>query len=147
MAMLGANGSILRMTLAITGVAALAMLAGCDGDSTVWKKDVIAPGAAWIATAQTRQWGGFGSAWVETTVSIKKVDRTVNHGKPFDIFSYPGGMITKAYVLSDENADKGLHLNWLSPTSLQISYRSDVNPDLVVVRLSDIDISYRQGSP
>ena len=40
---------------------------------------------------QPGQWGGFGSAWVETTVSIKKADKTVNKGKPFDVFSYPGG--------------------------------------------------------
>ena len=33
-----------RMISAITSVAALAMLSGCQGDPTVWKKDVLAPG-------------------------------------------------------------------------------------------------------
>jgi hypothetical protein len=131
---------------AITSVAALAMLAGCNSDPTVWKKDVLAPGGAWVATARTRQWGGFGSAWVETTVSVKRIDGTVNRGKPFDVLSYPDGMISKAYVLSDKNADTDLQLTWSAPTHLQIYHRSVVNPDLEVVRFADIDISFRQGS-
>ena len=131
---------------AITIVAALAMLPGCHGDPTVWKKDVLAPGGAWVATARTRQWGGFGSAWVETTVSVKKLDGTVNDGKPFDVLSYPGGKVSKAYVLSNENADTDLQLTWSAPTHLQIYHRSRVNPDLEVVRFADIDISFQQGS-
>jgi hypothetical protein len=134
------------MMLAITSVAALAMLSGCHSDPTVWKKDVLAPGGAWVATARTRQWGGFGSAWVETTVSARKLDGTVNYGKPFDILSYPGGVISKAYVLSNENADTDLQLTWSAPTHLQIYHRSDVFPDLEVVRFADLDISFRQGS-
>jgi hypothetical protein len=122
------------------------MLSGCHSDPTVWKKDVLAPGGAWVATARTRQWGGFGSAWVETTVSARKLDGTVNYGKPFDILSYPGGVISKAYVLSNENADTDLQLTWSAPTHLQIYHRSDVFPDLEVVRFADLDISFRQGS-
>jgi hypothetical protein len=135
-----------RMISAITSVAALVMLSGCQGDPTVWKKDVPAPGGAWVATARTEQLGGFGSAWVETTVSVMKLDGTVNGGKPFDVLSYPGGAISKAYVLSDENADTDLQLTWSAPTHLQIYHRSAVNPDLEVVRFADIDISFRQGS-
>jgi hypothetical protein len=134
-----------RMISAATGVAALAMLSGCHNDPTVWEKDVLAPGGAWVATARTRQWGGFGSAWVETTVSLRKLNGTVNRGKPFDILSYPSGMISKAYVLSNENADTDLQLAWSGPTHLQIYHRSDVNLDLVV-RFADIDISFWQGS-
>jgi hypothetical protein len=40
---------------------------------------------------KTKQWGGRDTDWVETSVSIRKIDGTVNHGKPFDVFSYPGG--------------------------------------------------------
>lgn len=136
-----------RTRSAITSVAALLMLVACNSDTTVWKKDVLAPSGAWVATAQTRQWGGFGSAWVETTVSVKRLDGTLNRGKPFDVLSYPSGMISKAYVLSDQNADTDLQLTWSAPTHLQIYHRSDINPDLEVVRFADIDITFRQGSP
>lgn len=124
----------------------LATLAGCHSSPTVWKQDFRSPDGAWVATARTDQWGGFGSAWVETTVSIKKLDRTVNDGKPFDVFSYPGGSsIPKSYILSNENADQKLQIVWLTPHHLQISHLSPVNPDLAVVRFADIDISFAKN--
>jgi hypothetical protein len=147
MAMSSSSRFAARVLSSITAVVALAMLLGCNSDTTVWKKDVLAPGGAWVATARTRQWGGFGSAWLETTVSVKRLDGTVNRGKPFDVLSYPGGgVISKAYVFSDQNADRDLQLAWSAPTHLQIYHRSDVDVDLEVVRFADIDISFRQGS-
>ena len=89
--------------------------------------------------------GWIRSAWVETTVSVRKLNGTVNRGIPFDVLSYPSGRISKAYVLSDENVDTDLQLTWSAPTHLRIYHRSDVNPDLEVVRFADIDISFRQG--
>ncbi len=144
--MTSGSGLAARRILAIASVTALGILTSCRYDPTVWKKDVSAPGGAWIAIARTNQCGGFGSAWVETTVSIRKLDGTVNHGKPFDVLSYPGGRaIPRTYVLSDENADTDLQLTWSTPTHLQISHRSIVNPDLEVVRFAEIDISFQQG--
>jgi hypothetical protein len=102
---------------------------GCQNDPTVWIKDFRSPDQAWVATARTRQWGGFGTGWIETTV---------------DVLSYPdGGSGGPAYVLSDANADRDLKVNWLSPTHLEIAHTSPINPDLEVVRFSNIDISYR----
>jgi hypothetical protein len=117
---------------------------GCHHDPTVWKKDVRSPDGAWLATARTDQWGGFGSAWVETAVSIRRIDGTVNHGKPFDVLSYPGGgRIPRTYVLSDENLDPDLRIVWQSPTHLQITHQSAIEPDLEVIRFSNVDISFR----
>src|ERR1700679_2799028 len=127
-----------------TSAVVLACILGCRYDPTVWKKDFRSPDGAWVATARTEQWGGFGSAWVETTVSIRKVNGTVNHGKPFDVFSYPGGgEIPKTYVRSDDNSDPNLQMVWLTPTHLQITHKSPVDPDLEVIRFSNIDISFQ----
>ena len=105
--------------------------------------DIRSPDGAWIATARTDQWGGFGTAWVETTVSIRKIDSTVIHGKPFDVLSYPGGgSIPKTYSLSTENADQNLHIRWASDKQFEIAHRSPVEPDLIVIRFSDVDIRY-----
>ena len=105
--------------------------------------DVRSPDGAWIATARTDQWGGFGSAWVQTVVSIRKTNGTVNHGAPFDILSYPGGgMIPKAYVPSEENADRNLQIRWTSTRHLEVTHFTVIDPDLMVVRFSDVDISY-----
>jgi hypothetical protein len=117
---------------------------GCHHDPTVWRKDFRSPDGAWVATARTKQWGGFGSAWVETTVSIQRIDGTVNHGKPFDVFSYPGGgKIPRTYVFSDENLDPDLRISWLAPTHLLIVHLSAIAPDLEVIRFSNVDISFR----
>ncbi len=92
---------------------------------------------------RTDQWGGFGTDWVETTVSIQRLNGTVNHGKPFDIFSYPGGGdIPKTYTLSEQNADRDLQVRWASPKHLEITHKSPVDPDLEVIRFSDVDITY-----
>jgi hypothetical protein len=132
-----------RSIAAATFLAAAAMALGCNSDPTVWIKDIPSPNGAWVATARTRQWGGFGSAWIETTVSIKKLDGTVNNGKPFDVLSYPdSGPISKPYVLSDANLDPDLQVSWLTPTHLQITHRSAIDPDLQVIRFSDVDISF-----
>lgn len=124
----------------------LGSLLGCRHDAydpVVWKHKFRSPDGAWVATARTDQWGGFGSAWVQTTVSIQKVDGTVNHGKPYDIFSYPGGgKVPKTYVLSEDNADPDLQIAWLTPKHLQITHAPGIDPTLEVTRLSNLDISF-----
>jgi hypothetical protein len=92
---------------------------------------------------RTDQWGGFGTAWVKTTVSIRKVDGTVNRGKPFDVLSYPGGGdIPKTYTLSEMNADQNLQVRWASPKHLEIMHKTSIDPDLEVIRFSDVDVTY-----
>ena len=132
------------MMIAITAVSSLV---GCRYDPTVWKEDLRAPDGAWIARARTDQWGGFGSAYVATTVSLVRVDGTWNKGKAFDVFSYPGGgPIPKTYVLSDDNADRELHLQWLTPTHLEVTHLSLVEqPTLEVIRFGNVDITFRLG--
>jgi hypothetical protein len=109
--------------------------------------DIRSPDGAWVATARTDQWGGFGSAYIETTVSLKRLDGTINRGKPFEIFSYPGGgKIPKTYELNTANADQDLQIVWLSPTQLFITHASAIDPDLVVTRFANVDIKYRYQS-
>lgn len=106
------------------------------------------PDGVWLATARTDQWGGFGSAWVETAVSLKKLDGTVHRGKPFDILSYPGGgPIRKPYVLSEANAGGGVKLNlkWLTPRHLEIDYHGTIDPDLQVVKFDGVEITLQQS--
>ncbi|MHB1938092.1 MAG: hypothetical protein ACYCOR_16100 [Acidobacteriaceae bacterium] len=124
--------------------AAFALLSGCRYDPTVWRTELLSPDRAWLAVARTDQYGGFGSAYVETVVSLKKLNRTVNRGKPFDVLEYPdGGPIRNSYVLSDENAGGGVNLKmkWVSVAHLEIDYSGNIDPDLQVVRFGGVDIT------
>ena len=137
-----------QLLASLMAITASSSLLGCRYDPTVWKQEVRAPDGAWIAQARTDQWGGFGSAYVATTVSLVRVDGTYNKGKAFDIFSYPGGgPIAKTYVLSDDNADGDLHLKWLTPTHLEVTHLSRLEePTLEVIRFGNVDVTFRLSS-
>jgi hypothetical protein len=129
--------------------AAFALAIGCLSchDPVVWKIELRSPDGAWLATAHTDQYGGFGSAWVETVVTLSKLDGTVNRGKPFDILEYPdGGPIHQSYTLSPENAGGGVNLEmrWTTANHLEISYSGSLDTDLEVVRFGGVDISLLQ---
>jgi hypothetical protein len=141
----------MKLHRALCAAASCLLVTGCRDivhNPTVWRRNIASTDGQWLATARTDQWGGFGTAWVETTVSLRKPNKTVNRGKAFDIFSFPGERgIHKAYTLTDENASRDIRLNWLSPKHLEIDYASDVQPDLAVIRFSDVDITYRAVPP
>ncbi len=131
--------------------AVLAMFAlwrGCRYDPVVWRTELRSPDGAWLATAYTDQEGGFGSASVETVVTLRRLNGTVINGdKPFDILEYPdGGPIHKAYTLSQENAGGGVNLEmrWLSADHLEIDYSGKIDPDLQVARFGGVDITLHQ---
>ena len=127
--------------------AAFVLLSGCRSDPTVWMTELLSPDKAWLAIARTDQNGGFGSAYVDTVVSLKKLDGSVNRGKPFDVLVYPdGGPIHKSYVLSDENAGGGVNLKmkWISSSNLEIDYSGTIDPDLQVVRFGGVNITLHQ---
>jgi hypothetical protein len=130
---------------------ATAILSGCRHYPTVWRTELRSPDGKWLAIARTDQYGGFGTAYVDTVVTLTRLDGTINRGRPFDILVYPGGgPIRKSYVLSDENAGGGVNLQmkWLTPTNLEIDYSGNINPDLQVVRFGGVDITLdrRDGS-
>lgn len=111
-------------------------LVGCRGmpkvadDPTVWKMEARSTDGAWLAAARTDQNGGFGSAYVDTVVTLTKLDGTINWGKPFELLAYAnGGPIRKPYVLSEENAGGGvnLQLRWIETRHLVIDYREPLS--------------------
>ena len=71
----------------------------------------------------------------------------MEQGEAFDVFSYPGGgPIPKTDVLSDDNADRELHVKWLTPTHLEVTHLSLVEqPTLEVTRFGNVDVTFRLG--
>jgi hypothetical protein len=123
------------------------LLIGCP--ATIWRSELKSPDGAWLAVAHTEQDGGFGSAVIYTLVDLESTNGTVNRGKPFNIvvFDCPGPA-HHAYVL--ENANAGgtidLHMQWLSPSHLEVSYDGQAKVTLQVAQFAGISISLRDTS-
>jgi hypothetical protein len=108
------------------GIVVLATNTGCKPkreDLMVWKAQSPSPDGRWIATADTVQNGGFGSADIYTTVHLK---RTGDTSAPVDVLGIDSQEpIPRPYVL-DNVANKGgsigLTMEWETPTRLRVTY-------------------------
>jgi len=127
-------------------VAVCVLGSGCQGDPTIWKAEVRSPDGLWIASADTMQTGGFGSAGIYTTVYLK---RSKDSGPPTEVLEFScQGPAPRPYVL--DNANTGgtidLTMKWVTPSHLDVTY--DKHPDLIfqVVKISGINISVQDLS-
>ncbi len=110
----------------------------------VWKAQSPSPDGLWIASADTVQNGGFGSADIYTTVHLKRVGDT---SAPVDILGIDSqGPIPHPYVL-DNVANKGgsigLTMEWETPTHLRVTYvdRACTLVNLHMTKYAEVDIS------
>ena len=106
---------------------------GCR-DSVTWSAESRSPDGTWIATARTREYSGFGTGDVETTVSIKHSNGS---GSPERVLAFAEG-----------GPDMGLKMQWDGPSHLMVIYRA--NPELLyfqVVKTSGVNISVQNVSP
>lgn len=114
---------------------------------TVWKMRLPSPDGQWIATAETDQYGGFGTAYIATFVTLQRKG-TPGHAEVIDSFDC-NGPVPHTYVL-DNVANRGgtidLQIRWVTPTHLLITYRSNPSIVLQVVKFSGIDITTRHLS-
>jgi hypothetical protein len=115
----------------------------------IWKEDLQSSDGAWLASARTIQNGGFGSAFIGTTVSLKRIDGSVNSGKPMEILEFDcHGPAARPYELDPANAGGTIHLTmkWVSPSHLDVSYDGKATVDLQVVKFAGVDISLQDAS-
>ena len=132
--------------------AALALclsVSGCRDVPTIWRAESQSPDGAWLAIAHTEQDGGFGSAMIMTSVDLKRIDGTVNSGKPTNILTFDcPGPAPHAYVLDDANAGGtiGLKMKWLTPSRLEVTYDGKADLIFQVARLAPVEISVRDFS-
>lgn len=114
------------LTTLVLSIGVLAVSTGCkpkSEDLMVWKARSPSPDGAWIATADTVQNGGFGSADIYTTVHLKRLG---DASAPVDVLGIDSqGPIPHPYVL-DNVANKGgsidLTMTWETPTRLHVTY-------------------------
>jgi hypothetical protein len=132
---------VVRRFLRIAACLCVSMcLLGCSKD-VVWHHEVPSPDGRWSAVAETHQTGGWGSGYGWTTVSLKYLKGDAKD-KPFAILQYPSdGSSTKAYVLSNENADVFLTIHWTDGNHLELIYTGGTEPDLEVAKYATVNIN------
>jgi hypothetical protein len=117
---------------------------GCTSkDSlTVWKDSVPSPDGLYVATVDTIQNGGFGSASIETSVYLAEVGRPE---QPTQIVGLScDGPMPRPYVL-DNVANKGgsvhMTVKWVTPTHLLVTYEGHAEIDFQAVKFGKIEIT------
>ena len=117
---------------------------GCTSkDSlTVWKDSIPSPDGSYVATVDTIQNGGFGSASIETNVYLAQAGRPVQ--TTIIIGLSCDGPIPRPYVL-DNVANKGgsvnLTVKWATPTHLLVTYRGHAEIGFQAVKFGKIEIT------
>jgi hypothetical protein len=123
---------------------------GCHRDvPTIWHSELKSPDGAWVAIAHTEQDGGFGSAYIGTSVDLERTNGTVNRGKPFNVLNFDClGPAPHAYVLDNANAGGtiDLHMRWLTPSNLEVTYNGKATVNLQVARFAGVNVSLRDWS-
>jgi len=140
--------SRMRILFSFTIVGVCMLGVGCGrGYTTIWKEAVPSPDGLWLASAETVQNGGFGSAAIQTTVYLKQAG---DSQPPTEILEFwCEGPVPRPYVL-DNVANNGgtinLTMTWLTPSHLDITYDGHARLDFQAVKCAGIEISVRDLS-
>jgi hypothetical protein len=119
-------------------IAVYVLLCGCGGPTTTWSAEARSPDGYWLAVARSEQGGGFGTAYDETTVSLKRLNWLKS--------------TTHILAFSHEYATMNLKMEWATPTHLHVTYGESARPgdhvslNFQVVKTSGIDVSVQYVS-
>jgi hypothetical protein len=119
------------VSLLVIGICFLA--SGCKDSAIIWSAESRSPDGYLVASANTEQFGGPGTAYVGTSVFLKQV----NSLQP------PTGILVlsndTAYPLGITNVE----MNWLTTSHLELTYKGGAKIDFQAVKCFGIDISVR----
>ena len=91
------------------GICVLA--SGCQDSATIWSAEVRSPDGNWLAKAHTEQYGGPGTASVQTSVYLRRINGSQ---PPVEILelsndsAYPSGITS-------------VDMNWVTPSRLDFA--------------------------
>jgi hypothetical protein len=119
------NLRLLRQRAFILGLCLFA--AACEDAAVIWKAQDASPDGHWVASAQMKQFGGPGTAGLETIVFL----------------AHPGDKkLTAILVFSPEMPNVGqIEMHWLTNTHLDVTYHSDTRVDFQAIKCAGVDIS------
>jgi hypothetical protein len=116
---------------------------GCAAP-TVWKAEVRSPDGSWIAIARTVQSGGYGTASIITSVSLKQANISQ---PPIEVLAFScQGPVPRPYVLDNAanvGGTIGLTMKWVTPLHLDVTYDGHADLYFQAVKYAGIEISVR----
>jgi hypothetical protein len=116
-------------------------------DLIIWKSELKSPDGTWVASADTVQNGGFGSAHIDTSVYLKQA---VSKQSPIEVLGFGcDGPVPHPYVL-DNVANRGgtinLTMKWMTPSHLHVTYEGHPDIKFQAVRVAGIEITLENRS-
>jgi len=116
----------------LTTILLCILACGCRDSDTIWSAESPSPDGRWIATARTQQYGGPGTAGIQSFVSLRQL----------------GGRQDSVVVLqlTQDTATIDLRLNWLDPLHLEITYSQPASVDFQAITCGGVGISVRNLS-
>jgi hypothetical protein len=129
----------LAVRIAILLIVGVCVLEGCRDVATIWSAEARSPDGNWLASANTEQHGGPGTAGVETIVYLKQTNVSRLPAAVLSFFHDPS-------MPSQSGKTINLTMKWATPTHLEVTYDGHADLGLQVVKYSGIDISVRNLS-
>ena len=109
---------------------------GCQDKATIWSANSVSPDGNWRAIARTDQYGGPGTARVQTNVMLKRANTT---GDSIEILEFENDSANPPGITE-------VKMNWLTPSHLEVLYGRQAHLYFQVVKSAGIDISVRDIS-
>jgi hypothetical protein len=104
---------------------------GCKDSAVIYSEEAKSPDGRWLASVSTEQYGGPGTAHLETTVYLKWV---LSSTPPIEILSFSNNSAYPA------GATK-VKMNWVTPSHLNVVYNRNATLDFQAVKCADVSIS------
>jgi hypothetical protein len=108
------------------------LISGCRDVATIWTIEVLSPDGQWHAVARTDEYGGPGTAGLQTIVSLRA---SKGSQTPIQIL---------LFTQNEKSID--LQMKWLSPSHLEVTYNGHPSLDFQAIKCAGIDISVRDLS-
>jgi len=127
-----ANRFAILATMLLLSISLCSLISGCRDVATIWSTEVLSPDGQWHAIASTDEYGGPGTAGLQTTVSLRP---SKGSQTPIQIL---------LFTQNEKSID--LQMKWLSPSHLEVTYKRHPSLDFQAIKCAGIDISVQDLS-
>lgn len=128
----------MRKAILLIVICVCALASGCRDYTIVWSAESRSPDGYWLATANEKRGGGFGNAFDDMSVYLKRANVSES---PIEVLEF------SVASLASQSGTLNLTMKWETPSHLDVTYNGHAATlDFQVVKCAGIDISTRDVS-